>query len=596
MTKMRTVDAAVAILEKEGATEAFGLPGAAINPFYSAMRAHGGIRHTLARHVEGASHMADGYSRAKDGNIGICIGTSGPAGTDMITGLYAAWADSIPMLCITGQAPVAKLHKEDFQAVDIESIAKPVTKMAMTILEPGQVPGAFQKAFQLMRSGRPGPVLLDLPIDVQMAELEFDIDTYEPLAVEKPRASRKQLEKALDMLTSAQHPLIVAGGGIINAGASAQLVELAELLSVPVIPTLMGWGAIPDDHRLMAGMVGLQTSHRYGNETYLQSDFVIGIGNRWANRHTGGLDTYTAGRKFVHIDIEPTQIGRVFSPDLGIASDAGAALDGLIELARERLDAKTLPDYSAWVAECTDRKATLHRKTHFENIPLKPQRVYEEMNRSFGQDTTYVSTIGLSQIAGAQMLHVFGPRKWINAGQAGPLGWTAPAALGVVRGKPDETVVALSGDYDFQFMIEELAVGAQFNLPYIHVVVNNSYLGLIRQSQRGFNMEQNVSLAFDNINSTGLSANAAGYGVDHIKVAEGLGCKAIRVEDPNDLGAAFDKAKALMGEFKVPVVVEVILEKVTNISMGTEINAVNEFEDLALTREDAPTAILALQT
>lgn len=588
MAKMRTVDAAVAILEKEGATEAFGLPGAAINPFYSAMRAHGGIRHTLARHVEGASHMADGYSRAADGNIGICIGTSGPAGTDMITGLYAAQADSIPMLCITGQAPVAKLHKEDFQAVDIESIAKPVTKFAMTILEAGQVPGAFQKAFQIMRSGRPGPVLLDLPIDVQMAEIEFDIDAYEPLPVEKPKASRKQLEKALDMLTSAKHPLIVAGGGIINAGASAQLVELAEILNVPVIPTLMGWGAIPDDHQLMAGMVGLQTSHRYGNETFLQSDFVIGIGNRWANRHTGGLDTYTAGRKFVHIDIEPTQIGRVFSPDLGIASDAGAALAGLIELARERQAAKTLPDYSGWVAECQERKGSLHRKTNFDNVPIKPQRVYQEMNKAFGRDTTYVSTIGLSQIAGAQMLHVFGARKWINAGQAGPLGWTAPAALGVVRGTPDATVVALSGDYDFQFMIEELAVGAQFNLPYIHVVVNNSYLGLIRQSQRGFNMEQNVSLAFENINSPETN----GYGVDHIKVAEGLGCKAIRVENPNDMPAAFDKAKALMGEFKVPVVVEVILEKVTNISMGVEINGLNEFEELAETAEDAPTAIL----
>jgi tartronate-semialdehyde synthase len=434
-------------------------------------------------------------------------------------------------------------------------------------------------------------VLLDLPIDVQMAEIEFDIDAYEPLAVEKPRASRKQLDKALDMLTAAKHPLIVAGGGIINAGASAQLVELAETLNIPVIPTLMGWGTIPDDHQLMAGMVGLQTSHRYGNENYLQSDFVIGIGNRWANRHTGGLETYTAGRKFVHIDIEPTQIGRVFSPDLGIASDAGAALAGLVELAKERAAAGSLPDYSAWVAECQDRKASLHRKTHFENIPIKPQRVYEEMNKSFGRDTTYVSTIGLSQIAGAQMLHVFGPRKWINAGQAGPLGWTAPAALGVVRANPEQTVVALSGDYDFQFMIEELAVGAQFNLPYIHVVVNNSYLGLIRQSQRGFNMEQNVSLAFDNINSPETN----GYGVDHLKVAEGLGCKAVRVEDPNDLAAAFDKAKALMGEFQVPVVVEVILEKITNISMGVEINAVNEFEELAETAADAPTAILALQ-
>ncbi|MGO2745940.1 glyoxylate carboligase [Microbacterium sp.] len=590
MTRIRAVDAAVAILEKEGATEAFGLPGAAINPFYSAMRAHGGIRHTLARHVEGASHMADGYTRSADGNIGICIGTSGPAGTDMITGLYAAWADSLPILCITGQAPVAKLHKEDFQAVDIETIAKPVTKMATTVMEAGQVPGAFQNAFQVMREGRPGPVLIDLPIDVQMTEIEFDIDAYEPLPVAKPAASRRQAEKAIDMLTASAHPVLIAGGGIINAGASDRLVELAETLGVPVIPTLMGWGAISDAHELNAGMVGLQTAHRYGNQTLLASDFVLGIGNRWANRHTGSIPTYTAGRTFVHVDIEPTQIGRVFAPDLGIVSDAGAAIDAFLEVARERRDAGTLPDYSEWVRQCQERKGTLLRKTHFDNVPIKPQRVYEEMNRAFGEDVTYVTTIGLSQIAGAQMLHVFGPRKWINAAQAGPLGWTGPAALGVVRGKPGELVVALSGDYDFQFMIEELAVGAQHKLPYVHVVVNNSYLGLIRQSQRGFEMDFEVSLAFDNINSP----ETQGYGVDHVKVAEGLGCKAIRVERPEDMGAAFAEAQSMMDEHQVPVVVEVILERVTNIAMGTELDNVNEFEDLALTADDAPTSIRSL--
>jgi tartronate-semialdehyde synthase len=587
---MRAVDAAVAILVKEGATEAFGLPGAAINPFYSAMRANGGIRHTLARHVEGASHMADGYTRSADGNIGICIGTSGPAGTDMITGLYAAWADSLPILCITGQAPVAKLHKEDFQAVDIETIAKPLTKMAMTVLEAAQVPGAFQKAFQLMREGRPGPVLIDLPIDVQQTEIEFDIDTYEPLPIAKPISSRRQAEKAIDMLTASARPLIVAGGGIINAGASAQLVELAEVLNVPVIPTLMGWGTIPDDHELNAGMAGLQTSHRYGNATLLASDFVLGVGNRWANRHTGTVEKYTEGRTFVHVDIEPTQIGRVFAPDFGIVSDAGAALDAFLEVARERRAAGTLPDYSEWAAESRERKATLQRKTHYDDVPMKPQRVYEEMNRAFGEDVTYVTTIGLSQIAGAQLLHVYGPRKWINAAQAGPLGWTGPAALGVVRGKPGETVVALSGDYDFQFMVEELAVGAQHKLPYIHVVVNNSYLGLIRQAQRGFEMDFEVSLAFENVNSPETN----GYGVDHIKVAEGLGCKAIRVERPEDLAAAFAEAKALTEEFQVPVVVEAILERVTNIPMGTELENVNEFGELALTPEDAPTAIVSL--
>jgi len=587
---MRTVDAVVAILEKEGATEAFGLPGAAINPLYSAMRAHGGIRHTLARHVEGASHMAEGYTRSAPGNIGVCIGTSGPAGTDMITGLYSASADSIPILCITGQAPVAKLHKEDFQAVDISSIAAPVTKLAMTVLEPGQVPGAFQKAFHVMRSGRPGPVLLDLPLDVQLAEIEFDIDVYEPLPVHRPAATRAQAEKALAMMCAAERPLIVAGGGIINADASDRLVELAELLDVPVIPTLMGWGAIPDDHPLMAGMVGLQTSHRYGNATFLESDFVLGIGNRWANRHTGGLDTYTAGRTFVHVDIEPTQIGRVFAPDLGIVSDAGAALDVLLEVARERKERLDVPDWSVWAKDCARRKGQMQRKTHFTQVPIKPQRVYEEMNSAFGTDVTYVSTIGLSQIAGGQFLHVYGPRQWINAGQAGPLGWTGPAALGVVRGKPGRTVVALSGDYDFQFMIEELAVGAQFNLPYVHVVVNNSYLGLIRQSQRGFGMEQNVSLAFENINSP----ETQGYGVDHVKVVEGLGCKALRVTDPEKLQEAFAEARALAGEHQVPVVVEVILEKVTNISMGTELDNVTEFEELAEHGLDAPTAIALL--
>src|SRR5512133_3943152 len=351
MAKMRAIDAAVRILEKEGVTIAFGVPGAAINPLYSALKKRGSIGHILARHVEGASHMAEGYTRAKAGNIGVCIGTSGPAGTDMITGLYSAIADSIPILCITGQAPRARLYKEDFQAVDIESISKPVTKWSVTVREPAQVPRAFQQAFHLMRSGRPGPVLIDLPFDVQMAEIEFDIDTYEPLPVYKPAASRKQIDKALDMLLASEKPLIVAGGGIINADASELLVELAETLGAPVIPTLMGWGSIPDDHPLMAGMVGLQTSHRYGNATMLASDFVLGIGNRWANRHTGGLEVYRRGRRFVHVDIEPTQIGRVFAPDYGIVSDAKLALELFVQVARERDVARKLKRREAWVAE-----------------------------------------------------------------------------------------------------------------------------------------------------------------------------------------------------------------------------------------------------
>jgi tartronate-semialdehyde synthase len=578
MAKMKAAMAAVLVMEKEGVSQAFGVPGAAINPLYAALRERQGIAHILARHVEAASHMAEGYTRARAGNIGVCIGTSGPAGTDMVTGLYSAQADSIPILCITGQAPRARMHKEDFQAVDIASIVKPVTKWSTTVMEPAQVPRAFQQAFHLMRSGRPGPVLIDLPFDVQMAEIEFDIETYEPLPVYKPAATRKQIDKALDMLAAAERPLIVAGGGIINADACDLLVEFAELTGVPVIPTLMGWGAIPDDHALMAGMCGLQTSHRYGNATMLASDFVLGIGNRWANRHTGSVETYTKGRTFVHVDIEPTQIGRVFAPDFGIVSDAKAALKLFVEAARERKAAGTMRSRADWSERCAERKRLMHRKTHFDDIPIKPQRVYQEMARAFGRDTVYVTTIGLSQIAGAQFLNVYGPRQWINCGQAGPLGWTMPAALGVVAADPTKTVVGLSGDYDFQFLMEELAVGAQFNLPYVHVLVNNSYLGLIRQSQRGFEMDYCVQLAFDNQNVTDPALK--GYGVDHAKVVEGLGCKALRVTDPKDLMHTLVRAKALAHELRVPVVVEVILEKVTNISMGTEIDKVMEFEDI----------------
>jgi tartronate-semialdehyde synthase len=456
-------------------------------------------------------------------------------------------------------------------------------------MEAAQVPGTFQKAFQVMREGRPGPVLIDLPIDVQLAEIEFDVETYEPLPVYRPVATRAQVDKALDLLEASERPLVVAGGGIINADAADLLVEFAELTGVPVVPTLMGWGAIPDDHDLNAGMVGLQTSHRYGNATMLESDFVLGIGNRWANRHTGDLETYTRGRTFVHVDIEPTQVGRVFAPDYGIVSDAKAALQLFVEAARERHDAGRLVHRGDWAQSCRDRKRRLWRKTNFDVTPIKPQRVYQEMNRAFGKDVRYVSTIGLSQIQAAQLLHVYQPRHWINAGQAGPLGWTVPAALGVATADPDATVVALSGDYDFQFMMEELAVGAQFQIPYIHVLVNNAYLGLIRQSQRGFDMDYCVQLSFDNVNSPEVN----GYGVDHVKVAEGLGCKAIRVFDPDEILPALEQAKKLIVEFRVPVIVEVILERVTNVSMGTSIASVTEFEELAATGADAPTALFA---
>ena len=586
--KMRAVDAIVQILIKEGVSIAFGVPGASINPLYSALKDNGGIRHILARHVEAATHMAEGYTRAKAGNIGVALATSGPGGTDMITGLYSAWADSTPILCIAGQVPRAVLDKEDFQSAPNADIAKPVTKMSVIIKEPTQVPGTFAKAFHVMRTGRPGPVFIDLPFDVQMAEIDFDIDMYEPLPIDAPVMTKRQAQRALDMIIKAERPIFMAGGGVLSAGAEKEFVALAELLGTSVMSTLMGWGTIPDDHKLSQGMVGIQTAHIWANKSFLASDLIVGIGNRWANRHTGALDVYRKGRKFIHIDIEPTQIGKIFPPDLSVISDAKAALAVLIEVAKEYQTQGKLRNLSGWVNECNKRKGdiTMQRKTHFDDVPIKPQRVYEAMNDAFDRNTRYVTVIGLSQIAGGQMLKVYKPRHWINSAQASPLGWTMPAALGLVAAEPDTKVVALSGDYDFQFLIEELATGAQHRLPYVHVLVNNAYLGLIRQSQRAFNMDYQVQLGFDNMNS-----DTGGYGVDHVMVAEGMGCKAFRVTKPDDLVPTLRKAQQLAYELKVPVVVECILQKVTNIAMGSALDNITEFEPLATSTSDAPNSI-----
>jgi len=485
-------------------------------------------------------------------------------------------ADSIPILCITGQAPRAKLHKEDFQAVDIAAIAKPVTKWAITVMEAAQVPRAFRQAFHLMRSGRPGPVLIDLPLDVQKEIIEYDPDSDFPLEVFKPRPHRKQIEKALDMMMAAQRPLIIAGGGIISADASNLLVELAELTQTPVIPTLMGWGSIPDDHALNAGMMGLQTQHRYGNATFLRSDFVLGIGNRWANRQTGSLDIYTKGRKFVHVDIDPMQIGRVFCPDLGIVGDAKCALEEFVAVARERKKANKIVNRANWISEVQERKYTMQRRTDFDNVPIKPQRVFQEINNVFGDDTCFVTAIGLYQIASGQFQKVNKPRNYIVCGQAGPLGWEISACTGAKLADPSKEVVGVVGDFSFQFLIEELAVAAQHNVPFVMVLINNSYLGLIRQAEIAYKMDYEVQLSFKNINCPEIGD----YGVDHVKAVEAMGCLATRIFDPKLMAPAFQEARRLSREKRVPVVVEVITERVTNISMGPEIDKINEFEEI----------------
>ena len=334
MAKVPVMQAVVDVLKSEGVDAAFGCPGAAILPLYAAME-NSGIKHLIVRHEEGATHMADGWART-NGKVGVAIGTSGPAGTNMITGLYTAQADSIPMLCITGQAVSTKLHQEAFQAVDIVDIAKPVTKWAVQVKEAAQAPWIFREAFRIARSGRPGPVLIDLPLDVQKQEIEWDPSIDAPLPVTRVEPHLPRVERALDMLLEADRPLILAGGGVILGEAHEQVRELAELLGVPVQVTLMGKGSFPEDHELFAGMTGIQTSQRYGNQSLLESDLVLALGARFGDRHTGDLDTYRGDRKFIHVDVEPTQLGKVFGPDLGVVSDTRLFLEALLDAARRR--------------------------------------------------------------------------------------------------------------------------------------------------------------------------------------------------------------------------------------------------------------------
>jgi tartronate-semialdehyde synthase len=562
MTLIPAMQAVVDVLESEGVDCAFGIPGAAILPLYDALR-RSAIRHLTVRHEEGATHAADGYSRAT-GRIGVAIGTSGPAGTNMVTGLYTAWADSIPILTITGQVPVGQLDREGFQAVDIAEIVKPVVKRSYMVTNPGQLPWVFREAFRTMREGRPGPIHIDLPLDVQLARIEYDPAMGTPLPIGRAEPHAAAIEAALDMLLAAERPLLMPGGGVISADASDELIELAELLQIPVLPTLMGWGAIPNDHPLYVGLAGIQTQTRAGNRALLEADLVLAVGARFAERHTGNLDVYRGDRRFIHIDVEPTQIGRVFAPDLGIAADARLALQALLRAARARgVRSRSTP----WSEQVPARRRQLTRRTDFDEVPIKAERVFAEINGAFDRDTIFVTAIGLYQIWSGQFQEVYKPRHYLICGQAGPLGWEVPACIGAKLGHPEKTVVGVVGDYSFQFLMEEVAVAAQYDVPFVLVMINNGYLGLIRQSEIKYEMNYAVDIAYDD-----------SYGIDHVGVMEAMGGFGRRVERPKEIGPALRWAQDLAAERRRPVLVEVMIEREENASMGAALDAIVEFQ------------------
>jgi len=559
------MEAVVDILEDEGVTAIFGIPGAGILPFYSALQHSRRIKHFLMRHEEGGTHAADGFARAS-GEVGVVVGTSGPAGTNMVTGLYAAKVDSIPMIAITGQNVRAQLGKDAFQAVDIAEIVKPVTKKSYCVRDTAQMPQVFREAFRIAREGKPGPVLIDLPLDVQRAEVAYDPALDARLEVFKPRLNMEAIRRAVDMILEAERPVFLMGGGVISSNACEEFVELAEYLAVPVVTTLMGKGGIRPDHPLYAGQVGVFVSTRLGNQVFLESDLVLGVGCRFSDRHTGDLGVYTRGRRFIHIDIEPTQIGRIIPFDLGIVSEAKLALQAMLKVAREKTQRR---EPSARVREIPELRKRLARRTDFDDVPIKPQRVFGEINRFFDEETIFVTTIGLNQMLSSQLQDIYRPRHYLVPGGAGPLGWDLPAAIGAKIARPDKTVVDIVGDYGFGFCCEELAVACMYDLPIVVVVLNDGHLGLIRQTEKyTYNMHYEVD--------TWYADHRLGYPrlIDFVKFADAFGAAGERVEKPQDIRPALENAV----KANIPYIIDVIIHRETDVSTGTALNSVVERE------------------
>jgi tartronate-semialdehyde synthase len=553
---MKLSDAIVKILVAEGITDAFGIPGAGINPVYQYL-AKAPINHYCMRHEEACAHAADGYYRASH-RIALAICTSGPGATNMVTGLYTANIDSIPFLAITGQANSTQLGMDPFQCVNIVEIAKTVCKKAYCVTDSSKIVEIMREAFYLMRSGKQGPVLIDLPLDVQQEEIDFDIRDYSPIPVVRKAPEPADIQKAVAMIATAKAPILIMGGGVSLSECEADAIRLAETLNIPVVTTYMAKGGIPQNHPLNVGHVGIQVGQPLGNKVFLESDLVLGIGCRFSDRHTGKLSVYRGSRKFIHIDVEPTQIGKVFAPDLGIVSDAKLAISALLDAVKE------IKPFSAdRICAITAERKTMDRNTDYDGSPIMPHRVFQEVNKAFDATTMFCEGCGNTQIWSGQLQKIDVPRRYLPSGGAGTLGFEIPAIFGAKVADPQRFAVTVVGDFGFTFMGEEIAVASVFQKPIIVVILNNAYLGLIYQNQT-------CAYGFDY--AVDMPYNQDGR-IDYVKIAQGYGCKAERVSTPPDLALALARAKAADCTY----IIDAVCVKNQLCDMGASIDSIKNW-------------------
>jgi acetolactate synthase-1/2/3 large subunit len=495
-------------LQREGVETIFGYPGGSVLPIYDELY-ESSLRHILVRHEQAAAHAADGFARAS-GRVGVCLATSGPGACNLVTGIATAYMDSIPMVAITGQVPTTMLGNDAFQESDITGITMPITKHNYLVKRAEDLSRVVQEAFFIAGTGRPGPVLIDIPKDVNTKEIVDAVDLPGAVSLRgyKPTYTGhvKQIERAIDLLAQAERPLIYAGGGIIASGASAELVSLAEQMMIPVTTTLMGLGSIPCDHPLNLGMLGMHGTE-YANFAVTECDLLLAVGVRFDDRVTGKIDTFAPHAAIVHIDIDPAEIGKNKKVDVPIVGDSKAVLQEMLKRLKKGM-------YQAWLDRVRNwqEKHPLHYR---QDGALKPQYIVRQLSDLLKGEGIIESEDGQNQMWTAQYYCFREPRTWITSGGLGTMGYGFPAAMGAHYARPDKVVFDIAGDGSFQMNIQELGTVAQYRIPVKVAILNNMYLGMVRQWQELF---YDRRYSYTELPAVDFVKIAQAYGVDGIRV------------------------------------------------------------------------------
>jgi acetolactate synthase-1/2/3 large subunit len=522
-------------LVREGVEVMFGFPGGSVLPFYDALPKYSQLRHILCRHEQGSAHAADGYARVS-GKVGVCIATSGPGATNLVTGIANAYLDSAPMVAITGQVARPFIGKDAFQEIDITGITLPITKHNYMVMAAADMATVVREAFHIARTGRPGPVLIDIPRDVFIEEAEFHYPDRVNLRGYKPtiQGHPAQIKKAAKIISEANRPLILAGRGVLISGASAELRELAEKAQIPVVNTLLGLGCFPQSHLLSLGMLGMH-GLAHVNLAVDAADLIIAIGMRFDDRATANVSGFAPNAHVIHIDIDPAEIGKNVKVDVPVVGDVKNVLEALNK-------AVDVEDHVEWVSQIQDWEGEHPSTVIRETDSLLPQYVVRQISEVTGGDAIIVTGVGQHQMWSAQYFQYDKPNTLVSAGGLGPMGFELPAAMGAKVGSPDDTVWCIAGDGGFQMTIQELGTIAQEKLAVKIAILNNGFLGMVRQWQELFYRRRYVA--------TPLS------GPDFVKVAEAYGIAAMRVTDKLMVTGAIEKAMAHQGPFLIDFQVE----------------------------------------